>query len=494
MWHGFYKLYPVQREQDNEERYGIGMKRLFDILPADFFKPLTSKYRQEYADCIMQLFNAFKPEISYGVGREIVVKELTDYFEADDVEMSFDDETYVSDAREKANGVIAMLKRCGWIEYEQETNHQINVVLCEYAIPVIESMNRVIREEEAEYQGIISQIHASLQNEELYSKPYELIIKGVLENTERLLSELKKLNASIKRHMDRQTNDMGADEILNHFFEYHQNIGSKAYLRMKTSENISYFRTAIIERIERMMESTEIMERAVAGYMEVEETGDPDQAYDQVIAILIDIKSSFYRLDDIIEEIDRKHARYMRSAVMRARFLLATGNNLEGKLSKILDVYVRQLNQEKASDQENQPDMEDLLTLESLFSLYPQSYVSPESLQTIPVTKKLGTISRFSDEAGMSEEDRQLYKEALRMKNRSRFSRKNINEYVVNLLKGRDVLPVTEVPVESRRDLIRIIYISIYAGNHSNNYTIRRSGRQVEMQGYSLPYFDILKK
>ena len=430
----------------------------------------------------MRLFNAFKPEISYGVGREIVVKELADYFEVDDVEMSFDDETFVSDAREKANGVIAMLKRCGWIEYEQEVNHQINVVLCEYAIPVIESMNRVIRDEEAEYQGIISQIHASLQNEELYTKPYELIIKGVLENTERLLSELKKLNASIKRHMDRQTNDMGAEEILDHFFDYHQNIGSKAYLRMKTSENISYFRTAIIERIERMMESPEIMERAVAGYMEVEETEDSDQAYDQVIGILIDIKSSFYRLDDIIEEIDRKHARYMRSAVMRARFLLATGNNLEGKLSKILDMYVRELNDEI------QPD------LETLFSLYPQSYVSPESLQTIPVTKKLGTVSKFSDDAGMSEEERQLYKEALRMKNRSRFSRKNINEYVVNLLDGRDELPVTEVPVASRRDLIRIIYISIYAGNRSNNYTIKRSGRQVEMQGYSLPYFDILRK
>lgn len=473
------------------------MKRLFDILPADFFKPLTSKYRQEYADCIMQLFNAFKPEISYGVSRDIVVKELTDYFDADDVEMSFDDEIYVYDAREKANGVIAMLKKCGWIEYEQETNHQINVVLCEYAIPVIESMNRVIREEEAEYQGIISQIHASLQNEELYSKPYELIIKGVLENTERLLSELKKLNASIKRHMDRQTNDMDADEILNHFFEYHRNIGSKAYLRMKTSENISYFRTAIIERIERMMESADVMDRAVGGYMEVEEAGDPDQAYDQVVSMLIDIKSSFYRLDDIIEEIDRKHARYMRSAVMRARFLLATGNNLEGKLSKILDMYVRQLNEEMPIDEKRQLNEEiqqDEDNIQDLFSLYPQNYISPESLQTIPVTKKLGTISKFSDDTGMSEEDRLLYKEALRMKNRSRFSRKNVNEYVVNLLNGRDAMPVTEVPVESRRDLIRIIYISIYAGNHSNNYTIKRSGKKVEMKGYSLPYFDIVKK
>ncbi len=458
------------------------MKALFDILPADFFKPLTSKYRQEYADCIMQLFNAFKPEISYGVNREIVVRELTDYFEADDAEMSFDDEVYVSDAREKANGVIAILKKCGWIEYEQETNHQINVILCEYAIPVIESMNRIIREEEAEYQGIISQIHASLQNEELYSKPYELIIKGVQENTERLLSELKKLNASIKRHMDQQTNDMDAEEILNHFFEYHRNIGSKAYLRMKTSENISYFRTAIIERIERMMESADIMERATAGYMEVEEVADQDQAYDEVLSMLIDIKSSFYRLDDIIEEIDKKHARYMRSAVMRARFLLATGNNLEGKLSRIMDLYVQQLN---GGEETN---------LGELFSLYPQNYISPESLQTIPVVRKMDTISPFSEHAGMNEADRLLYKEALKRKNRSRFSRKNINEYVVALLGDSEEIPVTEVPVKSDRDLIRIIYISIYAGNRSNNYEIRRSRRQVEMQGYSLPYFDIIKK
>ena len=460
----------------------FAMKTLFDILPADFFKPLTSKYRREYADCIMQLFNAFKPEISYGVNRDIVVKELTDYFEADDTEMSFDDEIYISDAREKANGVIAVLKKCGWIEYEQETNHQINVILCEYAIPVIDSMNRIIREEEAEYQGIISQIHASLQNEELYGKPYELIIKGVQENTERLLSELKKLNASIKRHMDQQTNDMDAEEILDHFFEYHKNIGSKAYLRMKTSENISYFRTAIIERIGRIMESTEIMERAVAGYMEVEETEDQEKAYDEVIAMLIDIKSAFYRLDDIIDEIDRKHARYMRSAVMRARFLLATGNNLEGKLSKILDLYVQQMN---GGEEES---------FEGLFSLYPQDYISPESIQTIPVTKKMDTISGFSNQVQMSEADRLLYKEALKRKNRSRFSRKNINEYVINLLGDRDKMPVTEVPVESVRDLIRIIYISIYSGNRSNHYEICRSGKQVEMQGYSLPYFDIVKK
>ena len=55
------------------------MKSLFQVLPEYFFKPLTSKYRKEYADCIMLIFNTFKPEISYGVNREVVVRTLEDY-------------------------------------------------------------------------------------------------------------------------------------------------------------------------------------------------------------------------------------------------------------------------------------------------------------------------------------------------------------------------------------------------------------------------------
>lgn len=461
------------------------MKRLFDILPEDFFKPLTSKYKQEYADCIILMFNSFKSEISYGTNRELIAKLFTDYFDADDREMTFDEEdTYVADARDKANGVISMLRSCGWIEYEQDSNHQINVLLQEYAVPVIESMNRIIKEEEAEYQGIISQIHASLQNKELYSKPYELIIKGVQENTDRLLSELKKLNVSIKRHMDKQTNDMDADQILQLFFEYHQNIGSKAYLRMKTSENISYFRTAIIEKLEYIMESPQIMERAVHGFMEVEEQTDEDIAYENLTHILMDIKSSFYRLDDVIEEIERKHSRYMRNAVMRARFLLATGNNMEGKLSKVLNCLVEEINGER----------ENMAEMQRLFSIFPQNYLSPESLQTIAVRKKLGNVDELSEQAVMSHEERRLFKEALQERNRKRFSRKNINQYVVELLGDRQQMPVTDVPVKEKKDLIRLVYVSIYAGNKANNYTIKRTREQVRMGEYSLPYFDIIRR
>lgn len=461
-------------------------KNIFDIIPADFFKPLTSKYRRMYADCILLLFNTFKPEISYGVNRDTVVRVLMDYFDADDDEITFDDETFVSDSRDKANGVIAQLKSAGWLEYEQVENHQLNVVMFEYTIPFIESINKIIREEETEYQGLISQIHASLQNEELYTKPYELILMGVEENTSRLVSELKRLNVSIKRHMDKQTNDMDANQVLEHFFKYHQDIGSKAYLRMKTGENIAYFRSSIIEKIDHILETDSIMERAVRGLMEIRQIEDSDLAYETLVEELIDIKSEFYRLDDIIEEIDKKHNKYMRNAVKRAEFLLATGNNVEGKISKILN---------RISDEIEKNDCSIFdISEEMNFSLYPQKYLSIESLQTIPIKKKNADISLIKTAEIMSEEERMLYKEALKQKNRRRFTRKNINEYVVGLLDGREKLPVTEIEISSKRDVIRIIYISIYSGNKANNYRIKRSKRRVKIGEYEIPYFEIEKR
>ena len=464
-------------------------KNLFEILPMDFYKPLTSKYRRMYADTILLIYNTFRPEISYGVSREIIVAALTDYFDADDDEITFDDETYVRDSREKANGVIASLKSAGWLEYEQAENHQLNVVMFEYAIPIIESMNRVIKEEEAEYQGIISQIYSTLQNEELLAKPYELIIMGVQENTDRLVSELKRLNVSIKRHMDKQTNDMEANEVLEHFFKYHQDIGSKAYLRMKTAENIAYFRSSIIDRIDQMLASSEIIERAVAGCMEVRKLPSRDTAYDQVLSELMDIKSAFYRLDDIIHEIDTKHTKYMRNAVRRAQFLLATGNNLEGKLSKILNAMADEMNKNEDALLQDPAEGE-----APQVSLFPQRYISGESFKTIPTKKKTADIGGIDMTPVMSEEERALYKEALRQKNRRRFTRKNVNAYVEELLKDREKIPVTEIEVGDLRDLIRLVYVSIYAGNAANVYKVRRSMRRVKIGEYTMPYFEILRR
>ena len=94
----------------------------------------------------------------------------------------------------------------------------------------------------------------------------------------------------------------------------------------------------------------------------------------------------------------------------------------------------------------------------------------------------------------MTEEERALYKEALRQKNRRRFTRKNVNAFVMELLKDKERIPVTEIEINSKRDLIRLIYISIYAGNQANIYKVKRTSRSVHIGDYSLPYFEIIRR
>ena len=257
---------------------------------------------------------------------------------------------------------------------------------------------------------------------------------------------------------------------------------------MKTCENISYFRSSIIEKIEEMMENSMVMERAVKGFMEIEEEEDNDKAYDIIVSELLDVKSMFYRLDDIIDDIDIKHMRYMKNAVARARFKLATGNNMEGKLAKILDLLAEEIN----NDEDNVETVSE--ELYELCNIYSQGYISPESFRAIPITKKNVIVDNISEGQLMSDDERMLYKEALKQKNRLRFSRKNINEYVGTLLDGREKMSVEEITVESKRDLIRIIYISIYAGNRANNYEVKRTGKRIKKMGYEFPLFEIIKR
>lgn len=461
------------------------MKNLFQILPMDFFKPLTSKYRKIYADCIIIMFQAFKSELSYGIERTILLKTLETYFEDDDEEMILEDNTALKSSHDKANGVILAFKNCGWIEYEQERNHIINVVLYDYCVPIIESMVRIIKEEESEYQGIITQIHAALQNKELYKKPYEYIIKGVIENSEKLLSELKRLNVGIKHHIDKLTNDKTPDVIIKMFLDYHNQNVSKAYFRMKTSENISMFRNAIVDKISEIMKNKKIMAKCLEGFMQVEQIEDEDVAKEELEHQLASVKARFNKLDDIIKEIDRKNALYMQTSINRARFMMASGNNTEGKISQFLAALAQEINMGAL---ELEPNFLDLV------SIYHQNYFSQESLQTIPVEKEAGIIDVMDIQEVMSEAQREQYKQRLKIQNKLRFTRKNINDFVMELLKDKEKISVKDIPITCRKDVIRIIYISVYANNRANNYDVIRSNERMQALGFEYPVFDIIRR
>ncbi|ETT45438.1 hypothetical protein BSK66_10040 [Paenibacillus odorifer] len=442
--------------------------KLFSIVPEEFFKPLNSKYKSIYIDCMGIIYNTYKAELSFGVDKEIILSELGNYFDNESkMELIFDEDQEIArDSRAKANGILRRLKDSGWIEYELSNDYIVKVNLFDYAATMIESFNKIIKNEEMEYQSLVSQIHATLINREAYAKPYEYIIKRVAENTEELMVGLKKLNTNIKKYIDAITNEKTAGEIVQDFFVYHKDIGSKAYHRIKTSDNISYFRTTIIDNLYTLLNDKHIFDRAVLGYMDVEQVEDRGQAEDSLRGRIMSIISAFRNYDEIVSEIDNKNSKYINSAVARAKFLLTNTNNAEGKISKILADLSDEFNKDDTLNLYDEVDD----SLFKVFNIFPQGFMDSDSLYVVPISKKTATPEELDDQLGMSEEERKLHKLALQEKNRNRFSRKNINAYVDEQLKDKKSVLASTLPLENKRDLIKIIFISLYGKDKKSMY------------------------
>lgn len=469
--------------------------KFYQVVHPDLFKPLTSKYKETFLDCLLIIYKTYRNEMSFGVDREVVVAEIERYYEMASVgDMIFDDEEeeVISDARSQATMTIRKLKECGWIEYEQGHDYSVRINMFDYASTMLDTFEKIIRDDEMEYQSIISQIYGTLLNQEAYVKPYEYIIKRVIQNTEELMKGLKKLNTNIKKYIEAITVNKTAGEIVEDFFVYHKEIGSKAYHRIKTSDNISYFRATIQEKLYEIMEDEEIFNRAIDGYMVIEDESTREVAEQNLRDMVLGSITAFNRYDDIISEIDEKNSRYIASAVARAKFLLNNMNNMEGKIIRILNHVADEMN---ALDELSLNDEADEQLLQ-MISLFPQYFLDGESLYIMPIKNKSGPPEELSDLGGMSQEERTLRKEAQRLRDERRFSRKNINNYILNTFEKqeRTAMLASELPLESKRDLIRMIFISLYGRDPKAGYVVKSTGEIKDVLTYKFQDFWIEKE
>lgn len=466
--------------------------QLFQVLSDDFFKPLTGKYKSIYIDCLELIYSTYKTKLSFGVDKEVVLSKLVDYFDQTSGEnLVFDEENEIAeDSREKANAILRTLKSCNWIEYEIGNDYSVKVNLYDHAATMIESFRKIIRNEEMEYQSVISQIHGTLQNEEAYIKPYEYIIKRVSENTDELISGLKKLNTMIKKRIDAITRDKTAAEIVEDFFVYHKDIGSKAYHRIKTSDNISHFRLNIIENLRRVLNDDIIWSKSLEGFMEIEQVEDKEKAEELLKSKVQFIISSFNNYDEIIEEIDVKHTKYISSAVARAKFLLSNSNNMEGKIKHILSFIADEFNDDETI---NLNDDSDGIIL-NVFDIFPQNFMNGDSLYVMPITRKFEIPGVLDESFGLSEEERELRKLAMREKNKKRFSKNNINEFVLTELDDKKSILASALPLNDRRDLIRVIFISLYGRDTTTKYQIEPINEVVTVSGFRFADFRIIRR
>lgn len=180
--------------------------------------------------------------------------ELQFYFEQNQAAEFEEDDLNGMDSRKKANEMLRLLEKYGWLEVETDKSYVQRVNFYDYAVKVMKTLLEISDGKKVEYQGYIYTIYSLVRTNTDHPA---IVLQQIWDNTDMLITGLKNLNSNIKHYIDELTKHKTVAEIMSALFnDYITNIVDKAYHRLLTSDNVSKFRPEIIERLEAYGHST----------------------------------------------------------------------------------------------------------------------------------------------------------------------------------------------------------------------------------------------
>lgn len=460
---------------------------LFDVIPDNFFVPLSSPGKVVYWDCICRLFSVMDRQLSFGVERDVLVDELQFYF---DSVMSGDiidgeEDSREKDSREKANMILRKLEGYGWISCETDKSYIQRINFKDYAVSVIKTLLNVSEEQKVEYQAYIYTVYNLVR---AGGENPGLGLLQIVENTDHLVTGLKNLNANIKQYIDDLTKHSTIAEIMDALLnDYYTNIVDKAYHRLLTSDNVSKFRPEIISRMESKSRSKVFLEKASKEISELKEIS-VEEARELVLHMLHEVIETFRQLDDILEEINKKNSKYQRAAINRAKFLLSSSEDVRGQLKEI----ILTLNRRIEAEQMDYNGIYELEFLDALVKIYSWEFLDMSSLYAPSEGKR-----EFHPEPIAIRQPDEKLRQEKRDKMRDRLERilsvEKIEAYVEELLQGREVILASQIEPADMETFIRLIYIRLYGQRKRVHYRIVPK-EMAEQNGYRYRDFEIWKR
>jgi hypothetical protein len=150
-----------------------------------------------------------------------------------------------------------------------------------------------------------------------------LALNQAYENVRQVVRGLNELNQNIRRYTERVSRNRTVAELLRlQYDEYSQALGP-AYHALKTSDHVSRYRRDIIAQLQGWQLDHEWLDHT-ADEMATQGRLTPAQAADEVNHYLRFIVNQLESLDPLLEEIDRRHAQYLRTSLRQVRYQLTS--------------------------------------------------------------------------------------------------------------------------------------------------------------------------
>lgn len=439
----------------------------FDYIKNDsFFKPLTSKYRRIYYDCIQLLIDRAKelPVLYETDARD----SITLYLKNADIRREAS-ETEDQEGELQASEILALFRECGWVlprEIGRNGEYVTNIATdCRKVMDFLRKMA------ERSGQGMMSnrifsmyEIMKSAFDEDSVrrERPYSNILIPMLDNETELKNELADLKDSISTIMKavivfQDINSFGQfimkDEMLDRFFNEYFFIKNNGLIPAQ----LSYIKSGL-----RRLKSGELREKMAFECSEKLEltVDEAEERMEQHFAELDYFLKVEY--EDNMELIDARINNYYNLANTRIMLMASNGMRLEAVLNDFLNAL-------KDLDGTQQEAV--LERVSDCVRITSQKYVGYKSFEKRQKLKNEGmNIGLVNDE--LSEEEKRLQTEKLFCGAANRYSVERVSDFLSVTLGNDRQFSLKEKKIRTREEALMYAAAMLYAKNEEFPYQI----------------------
>ena len=446
----------------------------FDILPANLFNVFSTQghgnWQRHYMAILLRIYELAEFN-RFGLTREQVVADISDYLEGQDPETlaALNQESEQSgeirsgEPGEIASWLVRRLAEAGWIEREQQADYTEFIILPDYAFTLLEAFRAIEQQKPKEYTGQLYAAHQLLTQRGDDFSP-ALALTQAYENVRQALRGLSELQQNIRRYTERVTRDRPVTELLRLQYDDYATVLGPTYHALKTSDHVSRYRRDIIGQLH-AWELDEAWLEQTANELATQGRHSPALAAEEVGRTIQFITHQLETLDPLLEEIDRRHAQYLRTSLRQIRYQLVSA---DGGFKDRLAAMARQLAALLAEGESWLPEEMPAFQTTPISQPDLNSYYTPPFRRT-PFTPK-PVVAPVLDPAAV----RRLRQATLRDMGQV-ITPAKIDGFVGQFFNGSDKLPIDAFPPDTfatEADIPWLIYTIAYGNHPEVNYDL----------------------